>query len=166
MKYLKRGILFLCTMTGFWSGISANEVSHVMRVTLTDGTIDTYIVADHLNVDLDADSVYVSTIDISFAYEVGVVESYTFADITTGIEEVLNSDNEEGIVFKYVDGKTVVIRGCKPNSLIQVYSLSGQKQKVEMAKYENGADVSLQSLPTGTYIVSVKNGKSIKVVKR
>lgn len=158
--------MLLCIAAGSWMGLAAEEISHVMRVTLTDGTVDTYIVADELKVSLDEEFVHVSALDVNFKYEAGQVESYTFADITTGVKEVLEEGSEEGVTFKYVDGKTVVIRGIAADATVQVFSLSGQKQKVEMTKYEKGADVSLQSLPAGTYIVSLKNGKSIKVVKR
>lgn len=158
--------MLLCVAAGAWVGLAADEISHVMRVTLTDGSVDTYIVADGLSVELDEEFVHVSTREVYFKYEVGQVGNYTFEDIATGVEEVLEEGSEEGVTFQYVDGKTVVIRGISSDSAVQVYSLSGQKQQVEMTKYENGADVSLQSLPAGTYIVSIKNGKSIKVIKR
>lgn len=167
MKSLKKKLLLLFFGLGAWTGAMSQDVSYVMRVTLTDGTFDEYLVADHPTVALDRDKVMVYSASVQATYDVDDVKEYTFVDAdVTSIEEVASADNKANISVTYVDGKNVIIRGISSDTPVRVYSLNGQMQNAIITSTTDGVNVSLAALPTGTYIIDIKKEKSIKVLKR
>lgn len=167
MKTLRQKLLLSCLVLTAWTGAWAQDVGYVMCVTLNNGTIDRYLVADHPSVDFIEDKVKVTTETVSTEYAIADVKDYTFMAIdATDIEEAVATRPEEGITFKYVGGSTVCIRGIGCDTPVSVYALNGQKQSVPVTRTADGAEVSLNLLLAGTYIINIKNSKSIKILKR
>lgn len=163
---LKKTILLAALCLGATS-MQAESIDYVMKITLSDGTVDKYVVSDRPRVYLNENSVEVYTQEISAKYDVKSVLSYTFEDILTGIEDVKDDAGDEaGITFKYLDGETVVVSGLNADDNIAVYSLSGGKIAADIDRSEDAADVSLKNLDAGTYIITINNSKSIKVFRR
>ena len=84
---LKKTILLVALCLGA-SSIQAEDIDYVMKISLSDGTVDKYLVDDRPRVILGDKFVRVVAEDISAEYEVQSVVSYTFEDILTGIEDV------------------------------------------------------------------------------
>lgn len=167
MKLLKKQLLFSLFALGAWTGATAQDVGYVMRVTLTDGTVDSYLVADHPTVEFTQDKVTVQSASVRAEYAADDVKDYTFVDVNaTNIEATTAETPEHGITFKYVDGENISIRGIEATTPVSVYSIGGQKQNATIIRTPDGANVSLGTLPTGTYIINIRNIKSIKVLKR
>lgn len=85
------------------------------------------------------------------------IDAYTVNDGTAGISPVTSKP-------QFAKGH-VVFSGLPKGSSVNVYSLEGKcvvKQKADSSGY---ADVSLESLPKGTYVVSASNS-SIKVINK
>ena len=148
------------------SSIQAEDINYVMKISLSDGTVDKYLVDDRPRVILGDNFVRVVAEDISAEYEVQSVVSYTFEDILTGIDDVKDDGDEAGITFKYLDGETVTVSGLNADDKIAVYSLSGSKIVADIERSEDAADISLRNLDAGTYIITINNSKSIKVFRR
>lgn len=168
---MKLKILFLLAVAciGINTSMHANDIDYVMQITLSDGTVDTYVVDERPRVSLDEKFVHVWTDEINTKYEVESVLSYTFVDLKTGIDEIKDEsiDNEaSGITFKYVDGENIIVRGLQSEDKLRVYTLSGKMVSVEIKNHEDHANISLRNQQSGTYIVSINNNKSIKVFKR
>lgn len=164
---LKKKLLLSFLALGVCLGAKSQDVSYVMRVTLTDGTVDEYLVADHPTVTVEKGVVYVWGGPVQATYKVDDVKDYTFADVsTTSIEEVAADEQKADISVKYVDGENVIIRGINPDTPVRVYSLGGQMQNAALTRTTDGVNVSLGALPAGTYIIDMRNDKSIKVLKR
>ena len=161
----KKTILLAALCLGA-SSIQAEDIDYVMKITLSDGTVDKYVVDDRPRVILGDKFVRVVAEDISAEYEVQSVVSYTFEDILTGIEDVKDDGDEAGITFKYLDGETVSVIGLNEDDKIAVYSLSGSKIVADIERSEDAADISLRNLDAGTYIITINNSKSIKVFRR
>ena len=161
----KKTILLVALCLGA-SSIQAEDIDYVMKISLSDGTVDKYLVDDRPRVILGDKFVRVVAEDISVEYEVQSVVSYTFEDILTGIEDVKDDGDEAGITFKYLDGETVSISGLNEDDKIAVYSLSGSKIVADIERSEDAADISLRNLDAGTYIITINNSKSIKVFRR
>ena len=116
---LKKTILLAALCLGA-SSIQAEDIDYVMKISLSDGTVDKYLVDDRPRVILGEKFVRVVAEDISAEYEVQSVVSYTFEDILTGIEDVKDDGDEAGITFKYLDGETVTISGLNEDDKIAV----------------------------------------------
>ena len=166
MKHLKRKFLLLVCTLAVATGSKAENVGYAMRVTLVNGKVDTYIVADHPSVVFDYEYTTIQSSSVSAKYATDSIANYTFADIATSIKEVNATETVEDLYVKFVDGVNVHIRGINPNAIVRVYSLNGQLQGPDMEYLPNGVNISLSSLPTGTYIINIDNKKSFKVLKR
>ena len=156
---LKKTILLVALCLGA-SSIQAEDIDYVMKISLSDGTVDKYLVDDRPRVILGDKFVRVVAEDISAEYEVQSVVSYTFEDILTGIEDVKDDGDEAGITFKYLDGETVTISGLNEDDKIAVYSLSGSKIVADIERSEDAADISLRNLDAMLGISSLSNMQS------
>ena len=167
MKTLRQKLLLPLLALGAWTGTWAQDVGYVMCVTLQNGSIDRYLVADHPSVNFIEDKVQVATESVKAEYAIADVKDYTFMAIdATGIEETMATSTDEGITFKYVGGSTVSIRGIGSDDPVSVYALNGQKMDANIVRTADGAEVSLNLLLAGTYIINIKNSTSIKILKR
>lgn len=159
--------LLLLFAWGAWAGAKADDVSYIMRVNLVNGTVDEYLVADHPRVDFVKETIYVSSAALSATYATSDVESYTFVDANpSAIEEVQQTQDNLDMSVKFVDGETVEIRGKVAADGIAVFSIDGRRMNAAVTLSDGGVNVSLSGLPTGAYIINIKNGKSVKVLKR
>ncbi len=162
LRILLLTMALLSTATNVW----ADGVNYVMKITLSDGTVDKYFVYDRPKVFLTGDSVHVWTKVLSTSYSADAVVCYTFEETATGIGEVSDDEDADGITFEYLDGETVIVGGLSADDTIKVFSLTGSEAGALIDRYDAGADISLRNLSSGTYIISINNSKSIKVLKR
>lgn len=148
-------------------GMDADEAEYIMRVSLTDGKVDTYVVADHPYVTFLQDVTRIYSNGLLTEYESGKIESYSFVERdVTEIEEVTEQEDNEGITVWFVDGVTVKVRGIAPETAIRVYTVGGQMVTPIVSPLEDGADITFSNQPSGTYIINIGNEKSIKIQKR
>lgn len=168
MEKLKLKLLLSFLALCAWSGAWAQDANYIMRVTLQDGTVDEYRVADHPFVSFDKDLTIVKTQSLSAEYATDNVKEYTFVESTsTGIEEKKADPKEEvNISIQFTDGENVLIQGIAPEASIRVLSLDGRTQNARITPMAGGANVSLQALPSGIYLISINNKKSFKVLKK
>lgn len=89
-----------------------------------------------------------------YSYPLSIVEKITFTETATAIEAL--PEAAKGLEYK--DGKLDI----KGNGMLCVYSSSGSL--VSIANVKEGANVSLNGLPAGVYIVRMGD-KTIKIKK-
>ena len=167
MKFKKKKLVLFFLAIGAWTGAMSQDVGYIMRVNLVNGTVDEYLVADHPRVSFIKDSLFVSSAVLSANYAVDDVANYTFVDTnSTYIEEVYQKNDNLNVSVKFIDGETVEIRGIETDASIAVYAIDGRKQNATVVFVDDGVNVSLSALPSGAYIITIKNGKSVKVLKR
>ena len=148
-------------------GMDADEAEYIMRVSLTDGKVDTYVVADHPYVTFQQDVTWIYSKGLLAEYESGKIESYSFVERdVTEIEEVTEQEDNAGITVWFTDGVTVKVRGIASETAIRVYSVGGQMVTPIVSLQEDGADITFSNQPSGTYIINIGNVKSIKIQKR
>lgn len=80
LRILLLTMALLSTATNVW----ADGVNYVMKITLSDGTVDKYFVYDRPEVFLTGDSVHVWTKVLGASYSADAVVSYTFEETATG----------------------------------------------------------------------------------
>lgn len=161
----KRLLLSLLAITSMSSAIAEDE-SFVMRIRLTDGSVDEYIVADRPTVSLREGKVYVVSASVSAEYSNSDIDEYTFSNATESAIKDVETDSPAQLSVKYVDGNTVEVRGVKSNKPIHVFSIDGKMQESRVDRLEDGATVSLVNLAAGTYIINIGGEKSVKVIKK
>lgn len=167
MKSLRKKLLLSFIALMACMGAKSQDIGYVMRVNLTDGTVDEYLVADHPTVSFGKDKVTVQSASVWATYATGDVKEYTFVDANaTSIEGTTSTEHKADVSITYVDGENVIIRGINPNTPVRVYSLDGQMQKAVTTHTTDGVNISLSPLSVGTYIININNEKSIKVLKR
>ena len=148
-------------------GMDADEAEYIMRVSLTDGKVDTYVVADHPYVTFLQDVTRIYSNGLLTEYESGKIESYSFVERdVTEIEEVTEQEDNAGITVWFTDGVTVKVRGIAPETAIRVYTVGGQMVTPIVSPQPDGADITFSNQPSGTYIINIGNEKSIKIQKR
>lgn len=166
MNLMKKKLLLFFLAIGAWTGAMSQDVGYIMRVNLVNGTVDEYLVADHPYVSFAKESITVSSSMVTTTYATNDVANYTFAEMDANdIEEVIHEESNVNMIVKYLDGETVEIRGIG-NVQVTVYGVDGRKLNADIVRMENGVNVSLSALPSGTYIINIKNSKSVKVLKR
>lgn len=98
--------------------------------------------------------VVVTTSEGNYSYPISVMERITFTESADAIK-ALPEQTEE---MTYENG-TLAIKG---NGLMSVYNTSGAL--ISVANIKEGANISLDKLPTGVYIVRMGD-KAIKIKK-
>lgn len=95
-------------------------------------------------------------------FEISDVKQFYFGEISSDIQQL--KVNELKIVYQSDD--KVVIEGASESDRIVIYSIKGVMQKAAVSFDGEKAEVSLSSLPKGTYIVNVQNKQSFKIIKK
>lgn len=138
---LSIGIL-LCSAAAFAQGTA-------LKLTLTDGTSDTYLLNEKPAITFSGSDMLIATPEISSTYPRADVQSMIFTDSPdSGIEQTGNDT-----LYIYTNN-TFTCEGHQ----ITVYTLSGAVEAIGFGS------VSLAGLPKGIYIINVNN-KSIKVIR-
>lgn len=163
----------------------AGRTAYVLRVNLTDGTSDEYLVAARPFVRGLADSVRVEVWDeaaassLLTAYAAAAVRDYTFADVSATAIETPAADSADtgagqgGVRVTCLDGQTVTLRlvgaaatdPSRRQAAPTVYDASGQRVAASVTLLADGAVVSLAAQPRGIYLINIY-GKTIKIARR
>lgn len=96
----------------------------------------------------------VTTTEGKNIYPISILDKITFTESETAIKGL--PEQEENLTYK--DG-TLAIKG---DGLLRVYNASGAL--ISLANVKEGANISLDNLPTGVYIVRMGD-KAIKIKK-
>lgn len=99
----------------------------------------------------------VSSDVISFSIPLNDIDCYTVSNETTGIPAVTTKP-------QFSRGH-VMFSGLSKGAPVNVYSIDGKSVDKQMADDSGVADVSLENLPKGSYIISTPNNK-IKVINK
>ncbi len=147
MKHIKRNLLLsVCAFTTT-AMTMARDVSYLMQVALSDGTTESYLVADHPVVTFDQQFVTITCQGLVANYKTDEVLNYTFVpsqmgdanvdgvinlqDITDAIGAYISEDNSN-ISIQLVDfdgdGKLTV---ADITSLIELYLVKEGKRRIE-----------------------------------
>lgn len=125
-------------------------VETALKVLLTTGGSETYVLAQKPTVRFDGTRMLVETPTVNAGYQRSEVKSMTFVSVDAGVDDV----KADGVVYVYKDN----VFECADHD-IRVFDMSGRQ-----AAAGHGS-VSLAGCTSGVYVVNV-NGKSIKVVKQ
>lgn len=105
-------------------------------------------------ISFEDNNVKVTTTDGVHTYPISVVEKIYFTDSPDAIKAL--PEQEENLTYK---NGTLAVKG---DGFLRIFSTNGTL--VSIANVKEGANVSLDNLPSGVYIVNM-GGKTIKVRK-
>ena len=121
------------------------------------GDVTKLELSTHPTITFSWGNMVVSSDVISFSIPLDNIDSYTVSNETTGIPAVTTKP-------QFSRGH-VVFSGLSKGAPVNVYSIDGKSVDKLVADDSGVADVSLESLPKGTYIISTPNNK-IKVINK
>lgn len=165
---MKKRLLTLCLSVLAAVGLMAEGDNTALKVSLTDGKSIVLWLGSQPSISHQYDETqgtYLVTIvseETTVTYRVDEIVKAEFCETPTSIEEVTQMAEES---FTFRSGNTAHLRGI--NGKVSVFSIDGKKVAASITAAGNdGADVDLSALPNGTYIISVSNGRTFKVLKR
>ena len=158
-------ILFAFTVFLLSVASHAGERS-VLSVLMKDGTnICFYLNERPLITFVDEDVMIVSDTEEATIPRVSV-ERFEFLDaMPTSIEDVEMTDDKTAVSHVELSDNGVSINGLKTDSQVRLYTLSGKQLASATANIDGCAYLSLQSLPTGIYLITY-NQTPFKFLKR
>ena len=121
------------------------------------GDVTKLELSTHPTITFSWGNMVVSSDVISFSIPLDDMDSYTVSNETTGILAVTTKP-------QFSRGH-IVFSGLSKGAPVNVYSIDGKSVDKLVADDSGVADVSLESLPKGTYIISTPNNK-IKVINK
>lgn len=165
-KKLARGILgmflsfLLAAMPAGTLKAQTDEPAYLV-VSLADGTVNEYILAEKPVVTFLGDKMKFSSDQIEQEYPAEDVKGFHFSSVSTGIGRT-NGGNMVSINF--TDNNCVAITGLSKGH-VRLYNASGQLLRTVSVKGQS-ASISLQGLAPGSYIVAPEGVPAMKISKK
>lgn len=139
------------------------ESGKYLKVHFIDGTVHNFSLSSMPIITFPEEGrkvVFTTTDGTSLEYLYSDLDNYQFEDIESGINEILEEDDES----VKINGTSVSMRGLRPNSVVRVFNPCGIELRHVVANGDGSVEVSLEDLPKGIYIVN--HGKaSVKIVR-
>jgi len=154
-------IVLLATLMLFSASLFANIGKSILRVELKDGTKNEYILEERPQIKFAGEKAVFYCNDVVTEYFKDNIERFAFICDETGISELNAGDTR----ISYI-GDKVLIEGVSESNNISVYSLDGKKQQIAISKVGQIIEMSLLNLSKGSYIISLSNKQSFKVLKK
>lgn len=154
-------IVLLATLMLFSASLFANIGKSILRVELKDGTKNEYILEERPQIKFAGEKAVFYCNDVVTEYFKDNIERFAFICDETGISELNAGDTR----ISYI-GDKVLLEGVSESNNISVYSLDGKKQQIAISKVGQIIEMSLLNLSKGSYIISLSNKQSFKVLKK
>ena len=154
-------IVLLATLMLFSASLFANIGKSILRVELKDGTKNEYILEERPQIKFAGEKAVFYCNDVVTEYFKDNIERLAFICDETGISELNAGDTR----ISYI-GDKVLLEGVSESNNISVYSLDGKKQQIAISKVGQIIEMSLLNLSKGSYIISLSNKQSFKVLKK
>lgn len=145
----------------FSASLFANIGKSILRVELKDGTKNEYILEERPQIKFAGEKAVFYCNDVVTEYFKDNIERFAFICDETGISELNAGDTR----ISYI-GDKVLLEGVSESNNISVYSLDGKKQQITISKVGQIIEMSLLNLSKGSYIISLSNKQSFKVLKK
>ena len=141
--------------------MSAEDI--VLRVILSDGTQNDYIIAERPQISFSDNKVTFTYRNASTEYLKADLQNFVFIDPSTGISQLKMGDTR--ISFKE-ESNRIIVEGADNKDLIKVFSISGIQYNANAIQNEDRIEIALTDLPKGYYIIKIGNKQSIKISKK
>lgn len=156
-----RKLLLYLLLTVCWPTISTAS-GIVLQVILKDGTQHEYIISERPQIKFGDDKVSFIYNNVTTDYAKSDLQNFVFTN-PTGIAQLKTGDTR---MTYSGDNDHIIVEGLDGKDQVEVYSISGIKQQVNINDTGHGLDICIGSLPKGYYIIKFGNKQSIKITKK
>ena len=125
-----------------------------------DGQVLTINLADEPRTTYANGNLIITSNSTSVTLPLERVRRYTYVDVANGIDEL---KDVSAAISK--NGETLTLTGLKSGTEVMLYNVAGQQLRHFTADGQNPLIVSVATLPTGVYVVKVKD-VTYKITKR
>ncbi len=153
MKTLRKSILLIGLFSVFFLISSFVKWKHVLIVESFNGTMTEFLLSEQPQVHFLNNKLKISVNDKTSTFELTDVKNIYFKDYSTGIDDIQNGN----LRITYLSEREILVESSSHSPSIKFYSLNGSRA-MEIVRYnENYALISLESLPSGIYIIEINN---------
>ncbi len=132
-----------------------------LYVEYKDGHVYSYVLTSRPKVTFAGNVINVAGTDISDTHKMDAVKQFLFSE--PGAAEVIGA-NEFSIT--YTDNATVRLDGFTPAGSLSVYDIGGTLMAEAAFGSDGTAEISLEAMAPGIYLIATTDGKTYKIVKR
>ncbi len=137
----------------------ADETVLVME--LNNGEIAQYLLLDEPKLTMDGTQIKISTASVQARFERNEVKRFYFTKEATNVKEVAKNT----LVYHQINNDQLEIIGLSQDDYVDVLNMAGTSTG-QIARSKDRAVVNLSGHQKGVYLIQVKNGQTIKFIKK
>lgn len=151
-----------CLLLGF-SVLSIRAVEEkVLIVEQQNGDISSFLLSGKPEMKFENHVLKIDMKGKTTDFEIEQVRQFYFDDASSDISQLAAT----GLRIYTTSDDKVVVEGVDEKETICLYSLKGTNYANRVSTNNRVAVISLSRLPKGTYLISVSNKKTIKIVRK
>ena len=137
----------------------ADETVLVME--LNNGEIAQYLLLDEPKLTMDGTQIKISTASVQARFERNEVKRFYFTKEATNVKEVAKNT----LVYHQINNDQLEIIGLSQDDYVDVLNMAGTSSG-QIARSKDRVVVNLSGHQKGVYLIQVKNGQTIKFIKK
>ena len=149
VAFSRKGIVLLLALT---ASLAAAAADRALKVWQADGQVLTINLADEPRTTYNNGNLMITSKQISVTLLLEKVRRYTYVDVANGIDE------RQGVRAAFSNnGEVLTLTGLSQGTRVMLYNTAGQLLRHLTADGGGKLAVSVAALPTGVYVVKVKD---------
>ena len=142
------------------TSLTAHAANRALKVWQADGQVLVINLSDEPRTTYSNGNLMITSKQSSVTLPLERVRRYTYVDVANGIDEL---KDVRAAISK--NGETLTLTGLKSGTEVMLYNTAGQLLRHLTADGQSPLIVSVATLPTGVYVVKVKD-ITYKITKR
>lgn len=142
------------------TSLTAHAANRALKVWQADGQVLVINLSDEPRTTYSNGNLMITSKQSSVTLPLERVRRYTYVDVANGIDEL---KDVRAAISK--NGETLTLTGLKSGTEVMLYNTAGQLLRHLTADGQSSLIVSVATLPTGVYVVKVKD-VTYKITKR
>lgn len=164
---MKRKILAILLSGFFVSHLMAQDITrgagdHQLVVLMTDGSKLYFSLSERPKITFAEQDMRICSASKTQDLFVSNVARFYTSKSTDAVHDLKSKDKR----IIYNSDERIVIEGISAEDDIRLYALDGKELTSHVSCSGDNATVSLASLRSGTYVLTIGNGQSLKIFKR
>lgn len=141
--------------------ISQGAAAEYLIVSFRDGTTTSFDLEDRPVVSLQTPMMTIKASTVEAEYDCDSVEKFVIGD--PGSTAPALAEGETRLTYR--DRNSASVSGLEPGTRVTLYSTDGKTAASAVADASGSVTLDLSALSAGTYIISVSNGQSFKLIR-